>query len=336
MCTCLAWLPLVSDKVILYENCKKVWLHLLLCIIWNTANCASWWHYYEFVLNGSWVSLSFFGAYVCCVVTGLPECTQTCMLPLPVLTLTEISSFGQTRTAWICLWPGHSSRSVTNGCHKGHSLVSRTIQSTWELCNGHNTVMQPRMEEKWENSVGLVRVDWLDIFVLKELDASVSCWIFGKRGRQFRWERQQHKKHKGQQEQVWCTRVKCQFTWVQIVKGPADQNQIWMSQWLVNALCVFFLGFSQEYSPELQAISKRGKSSVTTGEGGITITSIRHSREDSYGSYNADQPPSYSTTQRNSTAISSSTAAPGTGNRCVHKTLFVTVPYYQSCLWMYL
>lgn len=28
---------------------------------------------------------------------------------------------------------------------------------------------------KWENSVGLVRVDWLDIFVLKELDASVSC-----------------------------------------------------------------------------------------------------------------------------------------------------------------
>ena len=155
MCTCLAWLPLVSDKVILYENCKKVWLHLLLCIIWNTANCASWWHYYEFVLNGSWVSLSFFGAYVCCVVTGLPECTQTCMLPLPVLTLTEISSFGQTRTAWICLWPGHSSRSVTNGCHKGHSLVSRTIQSTWELCNGHNTVMQPRMEEKWENSVGL-------------------------------------------------------------------------------------------------------------------------------------------------------------------------------------
>jgi len=112
-------------------------------------------------------------------------------------------------------------------------------------------------------------------------------------------------------------RVKCQFTLMQIMKGHADQNQIWMSQWLVNALCVFIFGFSQEYSPELQAISKRGKSSVTTGEGGITITSIRHSREDSYGSYNADQPPSYSTTQRNSTAISSSTAAPGTGNRCV-------------------
>ena len=128
---------------------------------------------------------------------------------------------------------------------------------------------------------------------------------------------QLHKKHKGQQEYVWCTRVKCQFTLMQIMKGHADQNQIWMSQWLVNALCVFILGFSQEYSPELQAISKRGKSSVTTGEGGITITSIRHSREDSYGSYNADQPPSYSTTQRNSTAISSSTAAPGTGNRCV-------------------
>ncbi|KAK7098885.1 protein kinase C and casein kinase substrate in neurons protein 1-like isoform X2 [Littorina saxatilis] len=65
----------------------------------------------------------------------------------------------------------------------------------------------------------------------------------------------------------------------------------------------------EEYSPELQAISKRGKGSVTTGDGGITITSIRHAREDSYGSYNADQPPSYtSTSQRNSTAMSSSAA----------------------------
>ncbi|XP_076472022.1 protein kinase C and casein kinase substrate in neurons protein 1-like isoform X2 [Babylonia areolata] len=56
----------------------------------------------------------------------------------------------------------------------------------------------------------------------------------------------------------------------------------------------------EEYSPELQAISKRGKGSVNTGEGGITITNIRHTREDSYGSYNADQPQFSSGSQANS------------------------------------
>ncbi|XP_076450073.1 protein kinase C and casein kinase substrate in neurons protein 1-like [Babylonia areolata] len=68
----------------------------------------------------------------------------------------------------------------------------------------------------------------------------------------------------------------------------------------------------EEYSPELQAISKQGKSSVsTTGDGGITITSIRHSRESSYSSYSTDQPPSYT----------SSTFAASTSS---------TVPQYSS------
>ncbi|GFR83250.1 kinase C and casein kinase substrate in neurons protein 2 [Elysia marginata] len=43
---------------------------------------------------------------------------------------------------------------------------------------------------------------------------------------------------------------------------------------------------SEEYSPELQSISRRGKSNLSTGDGGIMITSIKHhSREGSYGSY---------------------------------------------------
>ncbi|KAK7480395.1 hypothetical protein BaRGS_00028314 [Batillaria attramentaria] len=69
----------------------------------------------------------------------------------------------------------------------------------------------------------------------------------------------------------------------------------------------------EEYSPELQAISKRGKGAVNTGEGGITITGIRHTREDSVGSFNADQPPpaySASTQQRNATAASAATSRP--------------------------
>ncbi|XP_005102566.1 protein kinase C and casein kinase substrate in neurons protein 2 isoform X2 [Aplysia californica] len=41
----------------------------------------------------------------------------------------------------------------------------------------------------------------------------------------------------------------------------------------------------EEYSPELQQISKRGKSNLSSADGGIMITGIRHSREDSYGSY---------------------------------------------------
>lgn len=42
----------------------------------------------------------------------------------------------------------------------------------------------------------------------------------------------------------------------------------------------------EEYSPELQSISRRGKSNLSTGEGGIMITSIKHhSREGSFGSY---------------------------------------------------
>ncbi|KAH9505248.1 hypothetical protein Btru_059051 [Bulinus truncatus] len=45
----------------------------------------------------------------------------------------------------------------------------------------------------------------------------------------------------------------------------------------------------EEYSPELQAISKRAKSNVGSADGGIMITSIKHSREDSYGSY-SEQP----------------------------------------------
>ncbi|CAL1538277.1 unnamed protein product [Lymnaea stagnalis] len=44
----------------------------------------------------------------------------------------------------------------------------------------------------------------------------------------------------------------------------------------------------EEYSPELQAISKRGKSNLGS-DGGIMITSIKHSREDSFGSF-TDQP----------------------------------------------
>ncbi|XP_025085422.1 protein kinase C and casein kinase substrate in neurons protein 1-like isoform X2 [Pomacea canaliculata] len=71
----------------------------------------------------------------------------------------------------------------------------------------------------------------------------------------------------------------------------------------------------EEYSPELQAISRRGKGQVSAGEGGITITSIRHSREDSLGSFTSEtnQPPTYSSvSQRNSVAVtgaSSSTRA---------------------------
>ncbi|RUS76254.1 hypothetical protein EGW08_015997 [Elysia chlorotica] len=41
----------------------------------------------------------------------------------------------------------------------------------------------------------------------------------------------------------------------------------------------------EEYSPELQSISRRGKANLTAGEGGIMITSIKHSRDGSYGSY---------------------------------------------------
>ncbi|XP_059178895.1 protein kinase C and casein kinase substrate in neurons protein 1-like isoform X1 [Physella acuta] len=45
----------------------------------------------------------------------------------------------------------------------------------------------------------------------------------------------------------------------------------------------------EEYSPELQAISKRGRSNLGSTEGGIMITSIKHSREDSFGSYTEQQ-----------------------------------------------
>ncbi|KAI8780801.1 protein kinase C and casein kinase substrate in neurons protein 3 [Biomphalaria glabrata] len=45
----------------------------------------------------------------------------------------------------------------------------------------------------------------------------------------------------------------------------------------------------EEYSPELQSISKRAKSNLGSADGGIMITSIKHSREDSYGSY-SEQP----------------------------------------------
>ncbi|CAG5121688.1 unnamed protein product, partial [Candidula unifasciata] len=40
-----------------------------------------------------------------------------------------------------------------------------------------------------------------------------------------------------------------------------------------------------DYSPELQAISKRGKSTVSSADGGVVITGIKHSREDSVDSY---------------------------------------------------
>ncbi|BFZ05187.1 hypothetical protein BsWGS_08226 [Bradybaena similaris] len=40
----------------------------------------------------------------------------------------------------------------------------------------------------------------------------------------------------------------------------------------------------EDYSPELQAISKRGKSTVSSADGGIVITGIKHSRDDSVDS----------------------------------------------------
>ncbi|KAL8614195.1 hypothetical protein ACOMHN_026412 [Nucella lapillus] len=88
-----------------------------------------------------------------------------------------------------------------------------------------------------------------------------------------------------------------------IANTDPDQD---LKFWSSNHGVDMAMGWPQfeEYSPELQAISKRGKGAVTTGEGGITITSIRHAREDSYGSYNADQPPMSSGSQANSTTNS--------------------------------
>lgn len=60
----------------------------------------------------------------------------------------------------------------------------------------------------------------------------------------------------------------------------------------------------EEYSPELQAISRRGKGSVNTGDGGIIVTGIRPVEGGSNGSYSE-----YSTVQRNSSAAQSSIAA---------------------------
>ncbi|XP_046585138.1 protein kinase C and casein kinase substrate in neurons protein 1-like isoform X2 [Haliotis rubra] len=72
----------------------------------------------------------------------------------------------------------------------------------------------------------------------------------------------------------------------------------------------------EEYSPELQSISKRGKSQIGSGDG-ITITRIRHNRESSYENYGSDhaQPPSYNTlpttqTRANDTNIAAATVTP--------------------------
>ncbi|XP_067654884.1 protein kinase C and casein kinase substrate in neurons protein 2-like isoform X1 [Haliotis asinina] len=72
----------------------------------------------------------------------------------------------------------------------------------------------------------------------------------------------------------------------------------------------------EEYSPELQSISKRGKSQIGSGDG-ITITRIRHNRESSYENYGSDhaQPPSYNTltstqTRANDTNTAAATVTP--------------------------
>ena len=60
--------------------------------------------------------------------------------------------------------------------------------------------------------------------------------------------------------------------------------------------------FLQEYSPELQSISKRGKGSVNTGDGGIIVTGIRHVDSGTNGTYNPDNAGSYSRANSNPTA----------------------------------
>ncbi|BFZ15746.1 hypothetical protein BsWGS_18785 [Bradybaena similaris] len=40
----------------------------------------------------------------------------------------------------------------------------------------------------------------------------------------------------------------------------------------------------EEYSPELQSISKRSKPNLNSADGGVVITGIKHSRDDSFGS----------------------------------------------------
>jgi hypothetical protein len=68
----------------------------------------------------------------------------------------------------------------------------------------------------------------------------------------------------------------------------------------------------EEYSPELQAISKRGKSALNSAsDGGIVVTSIKHSREDSMGSYTNDSNSAPQNQQRQpySTQVSSSSYA---------------------------
>lgn len=126
-------------------------------------------------------------------------------------------------------WPWQRSQVLVEHARRGHAYGLATVRGQsptavvkgtvllaepFKACENYAMVIIQKNNQhsnatknggKWENSVGLVRVDWLDIFVLKELDAGVSCWIWGERGRRFRWERQLHKKHKGQQEHVWCT-----------------------------------------------------------------------------------------------------------------------------------
>lgn len=46
----------------------------------------------------------------------------------------------------------------------------------------------------------------------------------------------------------------------------------------------------EEYSPELQQISKRQKSGNISSSDGIIVTGITHKRDDSYGSYNGPEP----------------------------------------------
>ncbi|GFO33553.1 protein kinase c and casein kinase substrate in neurons protein 1 [Plakobranchus ocellatus] len=76
----------------------------------------------------------------------------------------------------------------------------------------------------------------------------------------------------------------------------------------------------EEYSPELQSISRRGKSNLSSSDGGIMITSIKHhSREGSYGSYTNEgstEPPPPQPPQQisfNSQTSSNSYAAASSG-----------------------
>ncbi|XP_055900722.1 protein kinase C and casein kinase substrate in neurons protein 3-like isoform X4 [Biomphalaria glabrata] len=97
----------------------------------------------------------------------------------------------------------------------------------------------------------------------------------------------------------------------------------------------------EEYSPELQSISKRAKSNLGSADGGIMITSIKHSREDSYGSYSEQPsapPPQQQQQQPQNYKTQSSTNSYASAPRNDMDRFYVTdfaspVPREFVCVW---